>query len=96
MHAAGIKIWHDRCLQSDWQNQKPTPYISRHFGKERNMTIGSEVKKEKSGMSKGGRLTGAAEKLNNVKRVIAVMSGKGGVGKSLVTGLLASSLRRMR
>ena len=29
-----------------------------------------------------------------VKQVIAVMSGKGGVGKSLVTGLLAVSLRR--
>jgi Mrp family chromosome partitioning ATPase len=31
----------------------------------------------------------------DVKRVIAVMSGKGGVGKSLVTSLLATSLRRM-
>lgn len=30
----------------------------------------------------------------NIKHVIAVMSGKGGVGKSLVTGLLAVSLRR--
>jgi Mrp family chromosome partitioning ATPase len=29
-----------------------------------------------------------------IKNVIAVMSGKGGVGKSLVTGLLAVSLRR--
>jgi hybrid cluster-associated redox disulfide protein len=29
-----------------------------------------------------------------IKKVIAVMSGKGGVGKSLVTGLLATSLRR--
>ena len=27
--------------------------------------------------------------LSNVKKVIAVMSGKGGVGKSLVTGLMA-------
>jgi len=31
---------------------------------------------------------------NQIKRVIAVMSGKGGVGKSLVTGLLATSLVR--
>ena len=31
---------------------------------------------------------------NQIKRVIAVMSGKGGVGKSLVTGLLATSLTR--
>ena len=29
-----------------------------------------------------------------IKHVIAIMSGKGGVGKSLVTGLLAVSLRR--
>ena len=29
-----------------------------------------------------------------IKNVIAIMSGKGGVGKSLVTGLLATSLRR--
>ncbi|MFC2068945.1 Mrp/NBP35 family ATP-binding protein [Chloroflexota bacterium] len=32
--------------------------------------------------------------LNNIKNVIAVMSGKGGVGKSLVTSLTAISLRR--
>ena len=31
---------------------------------------------------------------NQIKRVIAVMSGKGGVGKSMVTGLLATSLVR--
>ncbi len=32
--------------------------------------------------------------LNSIKHVIAVMSGKGGVGKSLVSSLLAVSLRR--
>jgi len=32
--------------------------------------------------------------LNNVRNVIVVMSGKGGVGKSSVTGLIASSLAR--
>jgi Mrp family chromosome partitioning ATPase len=37
---------------------------------------------------------GAAEDLNDIQRVIAVMSGKGGVGKSLVSGLLAVGLRR--
>lgn len=35
---------------------------------------------------------GKAEKQNHIKKVIAVMSGKGGVGKSFVTGLLASVL----
>jgi Mrp family chromosome partitioning ATPase len=37
---------------------------------------------------------GAVEHLNQIQRVIAVMSGKGGVGKSLVSGLLAVALRR--
>jgi Mrp family chromosome partitioning ATPase len=35
-----------------------------------------------------------AERFNHIERVIAVMSGKGGVGKSLVAGLLAVALRR--
>jgi Mrp family chromosome partitioning ATPase len=39
-----------------------------------------------------GRL--APNELNRIKNVIAVMSGKGGVGKSTVTGLLAVSLQR--
>jgi hydrogenase maturation protease len=34
------------------------------------------------------------EELNQVKNIIAVMSGKGGVGKSLVTALLAIALKR--
>jgi len=37
---------------------------------------------------------GGIEHLNHVKKVVAVMSGKGGVGKSLVTGLLAIHLQR--
>ena len=32
--------------------------------------------------------------LSHVKKVIGVVSGKGGVGKSLVTSLLATTLRR--
>src|SRR5437667_1278498 len=35
-----------------------------------------------------------ADPNRGIKQVIAIMSGKGGVGKSLVTGLLAVSLRR--
>lgn len=35
-----------------------------------------------------------AAKLNRVGRIVAVMSGKGGVGKSSVTALLAAGLRR--
>jgi len=37
---------------------------------------------------------GMAAHLNQIGRVIAVMSGKGGVGKSLVAGMIAVSLRR--
>jgi ATP-binding protein involved in chromosome partitioning len=37
---------------------------------------------------------GVAEHLNNVERVLAVMSGKGGVGKSSVAAMLAVALRR--
>ncbi|NLG28190.1 MAG: Mrp/NBP35 family ATP-binding protein [Chloroflexi bacterium] len=37
---------------------------------------------------------GSALAVNRVEHVLAVMSGKGGVGKSLVTGLLAAELRR--
>jgi len=41
-----------------------------------------------------GQERGAAERFNSIDRVIAVMSGKGGVGKSLVSSLLAVALRR--
>ena len=44
--------------------------------------------------AKSDKEFGGVQDLNHVKKVIAVMSGKGGVGKSLVTGLLAVSLRR--
>lgn len=42
----------------------------------------------------GAEQVGAAERLNHIRRVVAVMSGKGGVGKSLVTALLAVALRQ--
>ena len=35
---------------------------------------------------------GSAAQYNRIRRVVAVMSGKGGVGKSLITGLLATAL----
>jgi len=40
------------------------------------------------------REPGVAQHLNDVKRVLAVMSGKGGVGKSSVAAMLAVALRR--
>ncbi len=39
-------------------------------------------------------IMGTASKHNHVRNVIAVMSGKGGVGKSFVTSLLATALAR--
>ncbi|SHG60582.1 Chromosome partitioning ATPase, Mrp family, contains Fe-S cluster [Thermosyntropha lipolytica DSM 11003] len=46
---------------------------------------------EKCGESPDKSLLGA---FNDIRNVIAVMSGKGGVGKSSVTGLIASSLAK--
>ncbi|MFZ3373682.1 MAG: P-loop NTPase, partial [Desulfitobacteriaceae bacterium] len=40
------------------------------------------------------KLLSEAQKLSKVGKLIAIMSGKGGVGKSAVTGMLAVSLRR--
>jgi Mrp family chromosome partitioning ATPase len=50
----------------------------------------NEERKEVLGSSQEG----TALPYNHIRRVVAVMSGKGGVGKSLVTGLLASALAR--
>ena len=35
-----------------------------------------------------------ANKYSKIKKVIGIVSGKGGVGKSLVTGMLAAATRR--
>ena len=51
---------------------------------------------EKNKLRPDSTPSGLVESLNDVKHVIAVMSGKGGVGKSLVSGLLAIALRRRR
>jgi Mrp family chromosome partitioning ATPase len=53
------------------------------------------TEKEKAALTKEDAPQSMAEQLNDVKHVIAIMSGKGGVGKSLVTGLLATALTRM-
>lgn len=58
------------------------------------ITLAEMTAQEKARLHGGEQREGLAEKLNHVKHVIAVMSGKGGVGKSLVAGLLATSLRR--
>jgi Mrp family chromosome partitioning ATPase len=55
-------------------------------------TMTEEERRAVLGTSK--ELPGLAKDKNQINRVIAVMSGKGGVGKSLVTGLLATALKR--
>jgi hybrid cluster-associated redox disulfide protein len=66
--------------------------------KDLNASINGEpisVAPKKAPVGRGVPLTMATSDPNRkIKQVIAVMSGKGGVGKSLVTGLLAVSLRR--
>ncbi len=53
------------------------------------------VAPKKAPVGRGVPLTMAAgDPERKIRQVIAIMSGKGGVGKSLVTGLLAVSLRR--
>src|SRR5207247_3221295 len=52
------------------------------------------VAPKKAPVGRGVTMTmGPDVKDGTIKQVIAIMSGKGGVGKSLVTGLLAVSLR---
>src|SRR5207247_1119799 len=74
-----------------------TPEKQALLLKDLNAAINGEpisVAPKKAPVGRGVPLTMAsAGKDGTIKQVIAVMSGKGGVGKSLVTGLLAVSLR---
>lgn len=58
------------------------------------VTLGAMNAEERQAVLHPGPEKPALATHNQIKRVIAVMSGKGGVGKSLVTGLLATSLTR--
>jgi ATP-binding protein involved in chromosome partitioning len=58
------------------------------------ITLGAMSDRERAAAFGAGEPPPLAAGHNRVQRVVAVMSGKGGVGKSLVTGLLASALER--
>jgi len=58
------------------------------------ITLDAMTEEERLAVLGGRDQTPLASGHNQIGRVIAVMSGKGGVGKSLVTGLLATALKR--
>ena len=57
------------------------------------LTEMTDEEKRRIGLGGAGQ-PGVAERFNRVRHVVAVMSGKGGVGKSLVTALLAVAFRQ--
>ena len=57
------------------------------------LTEMTDEEKRRIGLGRAGQ-PGMAERFNHIRHVVAVMSGKGGVGKSLVTALLAVALRQ--
>jgi Mrp family chromosome partitioning ATPase len=58
------------------------------------VALAEMTEEEKRRIGIGVPEKGKVEGLNVIRHVVAVMSGKGGVGKSLVSGLLALTLRR--
>lgn len=59
-----------------------------------NMQCGEATSRSESSATKANELQVETNELNTIKRVIGVVSGKGGVGKSLVTAMLAVLARR--
>lgn len=59
-----------------------------------NVTLGAMTQEERRATLGTKQQPALATAKNQIDHVIAVMSGKGGVGKSLVTGLLATELQR--
>lgn len=79
----------DQLAQDARQTVKDLPGV-----KEVEVTLGAMNEAERQAILPPGREKFPLASNNQIKHVIAIMSGKGGVGKSLVTGLLAASLTR--
>jgi len=63
--------------------------------KEVDVELAEMTQKERTHfMAAQEKRVGSAEQFNRIEHVVAVVSGKGGVGKSLVAGLLAVALKR--
>lgn len=60
-----------------------------------NVTQGQEMPKITIKRAKGAKITEPPHELTKIRKVIGVISGKGGVGKSLVTSLLAVYMNSM-
>jgi len=60
----------------------------------RRVEMSKEEKEQLLGQAKGEKEKPLAERMNEIRHVVAVMSGKGGVGKSSIAALLAVLLRR--
>lgn len=81
------------CPMLDWFSGEIKSAVSRLEGVA-DVEVLFEERTKKDFLDRGKLPFGGIEHLNHAQKVIAVMSGKGGVGKSLVTGLLAVQLRR--
>ncbi len=98
-HPETVKVFHSReSIAGGARTHRFTPEKQALLLKDLNAVVKGEpisVAPKKAPVGRGIPLTMApAGKDGTIKQVIAIMSGKGGVGKSLVTGLLAVSLRR--
>jgi len=83
------------CPQRDQLAQDARAAVKALPGvQEVHVTLGAMTEEERRAVLGGKDQPPLAAGHNQIERVIAVMSGKGGVGKSLVTGLLATALVR--
>lgn len=101
----GVQVIHDKAIIHFQPGASSCPLTDDMVANIKQVVIAMEgihtvevvvEKKAKPSSSAGQRSDfGGIDHLNQVSKVIAVMSGKGGVGKSLAAGLLAVCLNRL-